>query len=222
MQDIQSSVHVPVGHVSAGADVHPVRERLLDLRQRAARATRLRCVARINRYDLNPSFFRFGFEDIDELRPANIIGRLRKEALDVKSLDCYQAVSIHQLASLFVVEVSALVGDLLVQLRYTLASLAALGRALLLPGDRTLGALELLLRLAIVARGFYRRAIRSEGKALESEVYPTSSPFSTSSGASPRAHEKTAYHLPHDLLRETVLMRPSIARCSLTLICPMC
>lgn len=93
------------------------------------------------------------------------------DALDVEGFVSDETVSVHQLPGLLVVEVPALVGDPLVQLRYTVASLAASGTSLLLPGKRTLRPLELLLGLPVVARWLYRRAIRGDEEALEPEIY---------------------------------------------------
>ena len=132
--DVQGGVHVPAGGVAARTTVHPLRERLPDLRHRTASRARLRRVPRVNRDNPDSSFFRFLSEDVDELSPTRIMRGLREpgpgDALDVQGFVDDETVGTYQLARLLVVEVPALVGNLLVQLRNAVASLAASGRAL--------------------------------------------------------------------------------------------
>jgi hypothetical protein len=195
---VPGSVHVPVGNVAARAAMRPIRERLLDLRHRTARATRLRGVLRVYRNDSHASFFRFACEDVDELSPTGVVRGLREPragyALDVEGFVSDETVGIHELSRLLVVEVPALVGRLLVQLRNAVAGLVALGRALLLARQRTLRPPELLLSLAVVARGLYRRAIRGYEEALQSEVYPNSGTVSGSFGGISEVARKD--HIP--------------------------
>src|SRR5215210_7626054 len=93
---IQGGVHVPVVRVSTMAHMCPIRERLIYLRHRAARATRLRGIPRINRHHPCTSFFRFVREDIEEGCPTRVVRRLRKptpgDALDVEGFVDDEAV----------------------------------------------------------------------------------------------------------------------------------
>lgn len=176
MQDVQRGVHVPVRGVPARAAMHPIRERLLRLRQRSASRTDLRCVFGIDCDNSHASVLCFACEDVEELRPTRVVRGLRQpgsgDTLDVQGFVGDEAVGIHQLPGFLVVEVPPLVGRLLVQLRNAVAGLAASGRTLPLACKRTLRPSESLLRLAVVMRGFYRRARRSDEERLQSEVYP--------------------------------------------------
>src|SRR3712207_3622136 len=76
-QDVLCGINVPVGHVSAReAGMHPIRERLLDLWQSTATATRLRGVLRVNHDASHSSIFRFLSEDVERLRPTCIVRAL--------------------------------------------------------------------------------------------------------------------------------------------------
>ena len=161
-KDVSSSIYVPVAYISARTDVHPIRERLFDLRHRAAGRASLRRVPRINHDHSRTSFFRFVRKYLEELRPARVVRGLRepgpRDALDVEGFVGDQAVAVYQLAGLLVVEVSSLVRRLLVQTRDSRTSLAAAMGALLLPGYGTLRPPEFLLSLPIVARRLNRFA----------------------------------------------------------------
>jgi hypothetical protein len=80
-------------------------------------------------------------------------------------------VGIYQLPRFFMVEVSALVRRLLVQLCHAFASLSAAARAFLFARECPLGSPKLLLSPALVARRFDRFAIRSNKETLEAEIY---------------------------------------------------
>ncbi len=138
-QYVLCGVNVPVGNISARTAMHPIRKRLFDFWKRTAPATRLRGVLRVNRYNLYPSFLRFGYEDVYELCPTSVMCRLCKSgpsnAFDVKSFVSYQPVGVSELAGCFVVEVSALVGNLLVQAGHALSSLASPVRASYTPRE---------------------------------------------------------------------------------------
>ena len=117
-----------------------------------------------------------------------------------------EAVGIHQLTGLLVVEVPALVGSLLVQASDLLTSLTAATRAFLLSGERSLRSPELLLSLPIVVRRLLQiRPSELTRKLLSPRSMPTAGPPRLASGASPRSQVKMTYHLQHDLLTETVL-----------------
>src|SRR5215210_5004497 len=173
-QDVLCGVNVSVLGMATPATMHPIRERLLNLRECTTPTAGLRGVPRVDRDDPHPSFLRFGYEDVYELRPASIMRRLREvapgDASNIEHFAGYQSVGIHQLACLLVVEVPTLVGSLLVQAGNLLASLAAPLRTFSLSGQGTLCPPELLSRLAVVARGLYRRTIGGHEKALQPEV----------------------------------------------------
>jgi hypothetical protein len=120
-QDVLCGVNVPVSNIPARAAMRPIRERLFDLWKGTTRTTRLRGVSRVNRYNPYPSFLRFGYEDVYELCPPSIVRRLCQptpsDAFDVKGFQRNKAVGTNQLAGSFVVKVSTLVGNLLMQLR---------------------------------------------------------------------------------------------------------
>jgi hypothetical protein len=91
---VLSGVNVPVCHILAlFAAVPANRERLLDFWKRTAPATCLRGVLRVNGDDSHPSFFRFGSEDVQELRPACVMRGLRNAragyALNIESFVDY-------------------------------------------------------------------------------------------------------------------------------------
>ena len=198
-QDILCGIDIPVRYIPALlASVHPNRKRLLDLCQSTASATHLGSVLRVNRDQRNTSFFRFALQYLEELRPSHIMHRLCKVvtgyAPDVEGFMSYQSVALCQLARYFVVEVSPLVGHLLMELCYTLASFTATLRALVLPGERTLRPPKLFLGLPVVARRLHKCTIRGCKEALQSEVYPDSRTFSGCFGSiSDLAHK---YRVP--------------------------
>lgn len=203
IQYVASGVHVPVCGVATAfsfAAMHPIPERLFDLRRSTTRATDLRGIARINRDDSHTSFFRFMREDVDELRPASVVLGLRKprsgDARDVQGFVSNQTMRVHQLTSFLVVEIPPLVSRLLVQFRNVSASLAASGRAFLLARQGALRPPELLLSLAVVARRLYRRAIRSDEEALESEVYTDLRPAGARLGRIPEIAGEDHVPLP--------------------------
>lgn len=175
-QYVLSGVNVSINDIATQTAMRPLRERLLDLRHSGARATRLRGVPRVYRDYSHSSTLSLLYEDVNELRPTSIVGGLRKpattgNAVNVENFTGYQSVAFYQLARLLVVEVLALVSDSLVQLRYTMTSLAASVRALLFPSKPTLRPPELLLSLPVVARRLYGFAIGGDEKGLESKVY---------------------------------------------------
>lgn len=142
--------------------MYPLRERFLDLRHSSARATCLRCVPGINRDNPRTSFFRFVGEDFKEGRPTCIERRLREpgpcDALDVEGFVGDEGVGIHQLPSLLVVEVPALVRHLLVQTGDLLASLGATVGGSLLPGDGALRPSKSFLGFPVATWRFHKIA----------------------------------------------------------------
>ena len=121
------------------------------------------------------SLFRFLSEDVEEGCPTCIVRGLRKPASDdtsdVEGFVGYQAVSGYQVPSPLVVEISALIGCLLVQARNALAGLAAAIRTFLLPGERPLRSAELLLGVPVVVRWLHGLTFGGNEEALEPEVY---------------------------------------------------
>jgi hypothetical protein len=206
-------VNVPIGNITARTAMHPVRERLFDFWKRTAPATRLRGVLRVNRYNPYPSFLRFGYEDVYELCPTSVMCRLCKpgasNTFDVKSFVSYQPVGVNQLAGCFVVEVSAPVGNLLMQAGHALSSLVSSVRASSYTSrERPRSPSKPLLGLLVVSGSFYRFGATSNEEALESQVYSDLSAAPAGFGRVADVTDKTAYHLPHWRLTETVLTLP--------------
>jgi hypothetical protein len=174
-QDIQSGVNVSVdGIATRSAAMYPLRERFLDPGHSSARTTSLRRVPGIDCDNPRTSFFRFVSEDVEEGCPTRIERGLRKpgpgDALDVEGFVDDEGVGMHQLPSLLVVEVPALVRHLLVQTGDLLTSLTAATRAFLLSGERPLRSPELLLSLPTVVRRLHGLAIGGNEEALQPEV----------------------------------------------------
>ena len=173
-KDVSGGICVSVGYVSTRADVHPIRERLFDLRHRAARRASLRRVPGIDRDHSRTSIFRFVREYLEELRPARVVRGLRepgpRDALDVEGFVGDQAVAVYQLTGLLVVEVSSLVRRLLVQTSDFRTSLTAAMGAFLLPGYGALRPPEFLLSLPVVARRLNRLVVGRYEEALQPEV----------------------------------------------------
>ena len=169
-------VNVSVGNITARTAMHPIRQRLFDFWKRTTPVTRLRGVLRVNRYNSYPSFFRFGYEDIYELCPTSVVCRLCKpgpsNAFDVKSFVSYQPVGVNQLAGCFVVEVSALVGNLLLQAGHALSSLASPVRASYTSREHPGSPSKPLLGLLVVSGSLYRVGATGDEEALESQIYP--------------------------------------------------
>lgn len=154
--------------------MHPIRERLLDLGKLAARATRLRCVPRIDRYYPNTGAFSLVSEDVEERSPARVVRGFRKSgsgnALDVESFVSNQAVGVYEFASFLVVKVPALISRLLVQASGVVTSFAASCRAFLPACKGSLCPSELRLSLAIVAWWLYRLARGGDKETLQPEI----------------------------------------------------
>lgn len=133
-------INVPVACVPAAlAAVYTDRESFLDLREITAAATRLSGHSRIYRDDSHSSLLRFLCEYRKQLSPSRIVSRLRKACAgytsNAQGFVGYEPVPTYQLASQLVVEVSSLVGNLLVHPSNVLASFAAMVRTFLLASD---------------------------------------------------------------------------------------
>lgn len=188
-QDIQGGVNVSVGGIATcSAAVYPLRERFLDLGHSSARATNLRRVPGIDRDNPRTSFFRFVGENVKEGRPTRIERRLRKpgpdDALDVEGFVGDEGVGIHQLPSLLVVEVPALVRHLLVQTGDLLASLGATVGGSLLPGDGALRSSKSFLGFPVATWRFHKIAFFVGGneEAFQPEVDANGGTISDSFG----------------------------------------
>lgn len=139
--------------------MHPVTECLAllwCLRQCSTGATLLCRVGGRDRHDLHASTFRLAVQDVEDLAPADIVGRLCQsaagDALDGEGFMRDQAVLVGELTGRLVVKGAPLIGAVQGALCEHIYRLLASMAALLLTGHRALGASERLLRFAVVAR----------------------------------------------------------------------
>src|SRR5262245_10969503 len=193
------------------------------LRIRRSTHASLRRSTRVYFQQHTTSLRRFVSELGDERRPSGVINRLSeyscRQALDIQVLYNDQSKENNQSPGNFVREIRSLVAHVGV-------SALQVSHGFLSVITASLSASDLALRPPQTGLSFFLRSgifdlVPSESAAKSRS--PTSRPaFSVEGGKSFGSHPmlNTAYHFPASRLTVTVLIAPSMGRCSFSLTCP--